>query len=221
MRLNPFFMPALSITLLFGTVFGAQAAGVWSTSGRDTSSLDALTPADVKGWMTLQQISDGIPIPLDELYALVEIPGDIPAETALKDLEGVVPDFEVTVLRERLTTWQSGGAPADRLPTVAPTTPPLEPPTPSPAPTAVPTHSPAQQPATPAAAPACDIRGKMTLQDVSAGCGVALERLVEASGLPAGTSSDAVVKDLISQGLLPDLATLKAAVATLQGGSAP
>lgn len=221
MRLNPFFMPALSITLLFGTVFGAQAAGVWSTSGRDTSSLDALTPADVKGWMTLQQISDGIPIPLDELYALVEIPGDIPAETALKDLEGVVPDFEVTVLRERLTTWQSGGAPADRLPTVAPTTPPLEPPTPSPAPTAVPTHSPAQQPATPAAAPACDIRGKMTLQDVSAGCGVALERLVEASGLPAGTSSDDVVKDLISQGLLPDLATLKAAVATLQGDSAP
>ena len=221
MRLNPFFMPALSITLLFGTVFGAQAAGVWSTSGRDTSSLDALTPADVKGWMTLQQISDGIPIPLDELYALVEIPGDIPAETALKDLEGVVPDFEVTVLRERLTTWQGGGAPADRLPTVAPTTPPLEPPTPSPAPTAVPTHSPAQQPATPAAAPACDIRGKMTLQDVSAGCGVALERLVEASGLPAGTSSEAVVKDLISQGLLPDLATLKAAVATLQGGSAP
>ncbi len=223
MRLNPFFMPALAITLLFGTVFGAQAAGVWSTSGRDTSTLEAMTPADVKGWMTLQQISAGIPIPLDELYALVEIPGDIPAETALKDLEGVVPDFEVTALRERLTAWQSGGDavpdPVDPTPAsatvVEPTTAPLA--TPSPAPTA----TPARSQATPEAASTCDIRGKMTLAEVSANCGVGLDRLVEAAGLPAGMPPDAVLKDLISQGVLTDLETLRTAVAALQADSTP
>ncbi len=232
MRLNPFFMPALSITLLFGTVFGAQAAGVWSTSGRDTSALDALTPADVKGWMTLQQISAGIPIPPDELYSLMGIPSDIPAETALKDLEGVVPDFEVSVLRERLTAWQSGDAalpdPIVQAPTGAPTLEPTAAPpatsTSIAAPTAtpLPTDSPAGSPATPAGvAPTCDIRGKMTLQDVSAGCGVALDRLIEAAGLPGDTAADAVLKDLINQGVLTDLATFKTTVAGLQAETTP
>lgn len=221
MRLNPFFMPALSITLLFGTAFGAQAVGVWSTSGRDTSALESLTPADVKGWMTLQQISDGVPIPLDELYELVEIPSDVPADTALKDLEGVVPDFEVTVLRDRLTTWQIGGD-ATPEPTVAPTSAPAATPLPSPTPTARPTDSSDQQPATPeAGATACDIRGKMTLQEVSASCGVTLERLIGASGLPADTAAEAVLKDLISQGVLPDIETIRTAVATLQSDSTP
>ena len=232
MRLNPFFMPALSITLLFGTVFGAQAAGVWSTSGRDTSALDALTPADVKGWMTLQQISAGIPIPPDELYSLMGIPSDIPAETALKDLEGVVPDFEVSVLRERLTAWQAGGATLPDPTVLAPTGAPTLEPTVAPpatatsiaAPTAtpLPTDSPAGSPATPeGGAPTCDIRGKMTLQDVSAGCGVALDRLIEAAGLPGDTAADAVLKDLINQGVLTDLATFKTTVAGLQAETTP
>lgn len=236
MRLNPFFMPALSIALLFGTVFGAQAAGVWSTSGRDTAALDALTPADVKGWMTLQQISAGIPIPPDELYSLMGIPSDIPAETALKDLEGVVPDFEVSVLRERLTAWQSGdaalpdpivlaptGAPTG-APTLEPTAAPLATSTSIPAPTAtpLPTDSPAGSPATPeGGTPTCDIRGKMTLQDVSAGCGVALDRLIEAAGLPGDTAADTVLKDLINQGVLTDLETFKTTVAGLQDETTP
>ena len=232
MRLNPFFMPALSITLLFGTVFGAQAAGVWSTSGRDTAALDALTPADVKGWMTLYQISAGIPIPPDELYSLMGIPSDIPAETALKDLEGVVPDFEVSVLRERLTAWQSGDAALpdpivqapSGTPTVEPTVAPPATATSIAAPTAtpLPTDSPAGSPATPeGGAPTCDIRGKMTLQDVSAGCGVALDRLIEAAGLPGDTAADTVLKDLINQGVLTDLATFKTTVAALQAETTP
>ncbi len=114
MRLNPFYMPALTVILMFGTVFGSQAFGLWSTSGRDTTALEAMTPAAVKGWMTLQQVSDGIPIPLADLYAMMGIPADIPADTALKDLEGIVPDFEVSTLRTRLTDWRESCCTASR-----------------------------------------------------------------------------------------------------------
>lgn len=225
MRLNPFWMPALSIGLLFGTVFGAQAAGVWSTSGRDTSALDALTPADVKGWMTLQQVSDGIPIPLTELYPLMDIPAELDPSTALKDLEGVVADFEVSVLRERLSAWQTGAVPSGvseaedtAVPTAQPSptsiprpTDPPAPPTPAPA-TAAPPTTELRTPVN----LACEVRGRMTLLEVSNVCQVELERLVAAAGLPTDIQSGTALKDLINQGLLADLESFKATVATLQ-----
>jgi len=119
MRVNPFFMPALTLSLMLGTVFGSQTLGLWSTSGRDASVLSALTPAEVKGWMTLEQISAGIPIPLPDLYALMDIPADIPPNTALKELEAMVPDFAVSTLRTRLAAWL-GGTGTDNPAPVAP-----------------------------------------------------------------------------------------------------
>ena len=74
MRLNPFFMPVLAVGLLLGTVFTAQALGQWSISGRTAVDLEQIAPADLKGWMTLQQVSDGLPIPPADLYALMDIP---------------------------------------------------------------------------------------------------------------------------------------------------
>ncbi len=91
MRVNPFFMPVIVIVVLLGTVFVAQAAGIWSTSGRDTVDLGQMTPADIKGWMTLQQVMDGVGISQSDLYALAGIPANIPPTTVLKDLEPVLP----------------------------------------------------------------------------------------------------------------------------------
>src|SRR5512141_2621447 len=102
MRVNRFLMPIIVIVSLLGTTLIAQAAGFWSTSGRTSVDLETMTAADLKGWMTLQQIMDGLNISKEELYALGEIPLDIPTESALKDLEGIVPDFEISTLREKL-----------------------------------------------------------------------------------------------------------------------
>jgi len=228
MRINPFFMPALTVTLMFGTVFGAQAFGLWSTSGRDTTTLEALTPAAVKGWMTLQQVSDGIPIPLADLYSLMAIPTDIPPTTALKDLEAVVPDFEVSTLRTRLSEWLAGPAPADPVLAATVTPQPLAP-TSTAAPTAAPeavaptaTHlgeAPGAGSGTGAGqtqVAACTIRGRMTLTEVSADCGIATDDLLAALGLPAETTLETSVKDLASQGLVADVQTIQVAVATLQ-----
>ncbi len=229
MRINPFFMPALTIALMFGTVFGAQTFGLWSTSGRDTTTLEALTPADVKGWMTLRQVSDGIPISPADLYRLMDIPADVPPDTALKDLEGILPDFEVSTLRTRLEEWLAGPASVSAPPVAT-----ITPQPPEPKPTATPeaseptaTHVP--EPSGDGAAgsgagngpgqtqiAACTIRGRMSLAEVSAECGIAPEALLAALDLPADTALATVVKDLANQGLVADVQTIQVAVATLQ-----
>ncbi len=103
MRVNRFLMPVIVIAALLGTTLIAQAAGFWSTSGRDSTDLVNMSAADIKGWMTLQQVMDGLQLSQDELYAAGNIPLDVPASTALKDLEPLVPDFSVAALREALS----------------------------------------------------------------------------------------------------------------------
>ncbi len=100
MRVSRFLMPLIVIVALLGTALIAQAAGLWSTSGRASTDLQSMTAADIKGWMTLQQVMDGLQISKEELYAAGNIPLDVPTSTALKDLEPIVQDFSVTALRD-------------------------------------------------------------------------------------------------------------------------
>lgn len=102
MKINPFLAPAIVIVVLIGSVLSAQALGAWSTSGRTAVNLQQLAPADIKGWMTLQQVMDGLNLTQTELYTLANVPPDVPTSTALKDLESLVPGFEVSTLREAL-----------------------------------------------------------------------------------------------------------------------
>jgi hypothetical protein len=106
MRVNPLLAPALFIVILLGTIAIAQLTGGWIISGRTTINTGELAIDDIKGWMTLQQVMDGVRISKEDLYALVNLPSDIPTTTALKDLESVVPDFETSTLRDALTKHQ-------------------------------------------------------------------------------------------------------------------
>ncbi len=102
MRVNVFVMPVLVIVALFGTVFGAQAMGAWTTSGRVAIDPQTMTAADLKGWMTLQDVMDGLEISQADLYAAGKIPADVPSSTALNKLEALVPGFSVTTVRNAL-----------------------------------------------------------------------------------------------------------------------
>ena len=104
MRVNRFLMPLIVIVALLGTTLVAQATGFWSTSGKDSVDLENMSAADIKGWMTLQQVMDGMQITKEDLYAAGNIPLDVPTSTALKDLEPIVPDFSVTGLRDALAS---------------------------------------------------------------------------------------------------------------------
>ncbi len=169
--------------------------------------------------MTLQQVMDGLKISKEELYAAGGIPLDIPSETALKDLEGIVPDFEISTLRDKLA------APANPI---APT--PLPQPTATPQPMSTPVHT---QPITGTHSgdgtgigptplppgqvlPADQIKGRMTLREVSDQCAVPLDQLLAALNLPATTDPNVAIKDLINAGTLTEVTVVKDAVAKLQ-----
>lgn len=237
MRVNPFLVPIIVIAALLGSTLIAQAGGFWSTSGRTSVNMDNLTAVDLKGWMTLQQVMDGLKISKEQLYAAGNIPLDVPTSTALKDLEGIVPDFEVSTLREKL------GAPAGYVPEemlsgehdMAPMAEPT--PTPLPQPTATPiVHT---QPITgthagPGAGtgtgtglgptplppgqilPADQIKGRMTLREVADQCAVPLDQLLAALNLPADLDPGTAIKDLINTGRIADVDPVRVAVAGLQ-----
>jgi len=223
MRVNPFLMPVILIISLLGVVFVAQAAGAWSVSGRTAVDVTKLTPADIKGWMTLQQVIDGIGITKADLYALVNIPAEIPTSTAIKDMEKLLPGFETSTLRDALTAKFGNSAPAAPAstasqPTVQPTVPPTVQPTSQPTvPPAAPTihASPTPLPAG-EVLPADQIKGRMSLRDVSTQCAVPLDKLLAALNLSPDTDPDSLIKDLVTQGKLAEVASIQQVVATLQ-----
>ena len=213
MRVNPFFVPVIVIAALLGSSLIAQVGGFWATSGRTSVDVDNLTAVDLKGWMTLQQVMDGLNISQAELYAAGSLPLDIPLSTALKDLEAIVPGFEISLLRDKFA---------------APPTP-LEPtPMPQPIVTPTPVHTNVitgtgtgtglgPTPLPPGQIlPADQITGRMTLRDVAEQCAVPLDQLLATLNLPADTEANTVLKDLIGRGQIADVDPVRTAVADLQ-----
>ena len=121
MRVNKWLLPILALVLILGTVGIAQAAGLWVVSGREMVNLAQLTRGDdVKGWMTLQQVSDGVGLPVATIVGLIDPAGaaDLPPQTALRDIEARVDGFDLPAFREQLrallgaTPGTSGASPS-------------------------------------------------------------------------------------------------------------
>ena len=109
MKVNPFIYGVLILVLFFGVIGGAKAAGVWSVSGKLTSSGEKLAPTgtnpdEIKGWMTLDDIATAYNIPLAEILATFNLPADMPGSSQIKSLESDTfsPDALRTWLKERL-----------------------------------------------------------------------------------------------------------------------
>ena len=106
MKIKPFIYGVLVLALFFGVIGGAKAAGVWSVSGKLTGTGEKVQPTgtnvdEIKGWMTLDDVSSAYQVPLAEIVAEFELPEDTPGTTQLKSLES--PTFSVTNLREWLS----------------------------------------------------------------------------------------------------------------------
>ncbi len=104
MKINPFIYGALILVLFFGVIGGAKAAGVWSVSGKLTSSGEKALPTgtnpdEIKGWMTLDDVSKAYNVPVAEILAAFNLPADTPGSAQIKSLES--DTFSTTNLR----TW--------------------------------------------------------------------------------------------------------------------
>jgi hypothetical protein len=208
MRINPFLYGVFVLVVFLGTILGFQAIGIWSVSGKISSSGEAVQPIasdvnSIKGWMTLEQISTTFDVPVADILKRFELPADTAPSTAIKDLETDL--FSVTNLR----TWlQSRMEPA---PSVNETPVSAQPVNPSPVETRVPV--PIEPTVTPAATEhvAADktVTGKTTFQQLL-DWGVPTEAIQQIIGgdLPAPSTA---IKDYVTgKGL--EFSSIKAAL---------
>jgi hypothetical protein len=213
MRVNKYLLPLLVSAALLGSVGIAQATGLWEVSGKLAIAPGGLTSSEaVRGWMTLQQVADGFGLSLADLYRLTGVPQDVPPDSALKDLEGMLADFETSAIREALSIFLGEVPAAVAVPALAETQP-LPAATPEALATvhAGPTPLPAGE-----ILPAAEIKGRHTLLDILQLCDVPLPDLLERLGLPADTDLTMPVKDLAASGVLTSLEDLRTVVTELQ-----
>ena len=77
-----------------------------SVSNYWLASLENLTSeAEIRGWMTLEQIPEGYGIPKGVLYRMLDLSNEIPLTTALKELEALAPGFSLNAVREAVDAY--------------------------------------------------------------------------------------------------------------------
>ena len=247
MSVNRHLIPILAITLLLGTVGVAMLTGNWIVSGKELINVEQMTSsADIRGWMTIDQVATGLNIDLPVLYDLVGIPAEIPADTALKDMEQIVPDFETSAVRDAVAVYLGEATVEDSAAVDtavdAAATPAL---TPSPTPVATQPPVTTALPATPTAVhvpqsdgigdgigtgdgtgptplppgtrlTADEIKGRHTLQEIADQAQVPLDALIAALGLPPDADPAQSVRDLVESGRIAEVDDVRVAVTALQ-----
>ncbi len=106
--LNRFPIKPLTTGLLILAVFSA-GLGILRISGRDSflpAPIDETTVIveieNLKGYMTIAEISTVTGIPLDEVYRRMNIPENTPSATPMKEMGDYLPGFDFHEAREKL-----------------------------------------------------------------------------------------------------------------------
>ncbi len=95
-----------TLLVITASIMGAQALGWYESGAKVNAAGERIAPAagastaDIKGWMSIQQVLDAYPVTKDALYARFDIPADIPTATGLGELkEGGIGSMEIPELR--------------------------------------------------------------------------------------------------------------------------
>jgi hypothetical protein len=210
--------PLVFIAVMLGGVGVAEATGAWITSGRQVVAAGQLAPEDVKGSMTLQQAADGLGMGFPELVTLINPPDPslLTPTTAFKDLEALVPGFDLATFRETLRAYLTA---KNGTPIPAPTATPSGTSSPSvvaaSTPSATATHT-ATATATGTGTGDASIKGSMTLRQVADASHLTVAALVAECGLPADANPDLTLRELADSVPGFDVQVVKDAVARLR-----
>jgi polyferredoxin len=97
---------------LFALVGTSQLVGKWQTRPARvsfTSTQGKLEPENIRGWMTLQEISSGYGVPLDQLYKGAGIPGRVPGSARLNTVARTYNvEFEADRVRGVVRSYLAG-----------------------------------------------------------------------------------------------------------------
>ncbi|EYE88881.1 4Fe-4S ferredoxin [Fervidicella metallireducens AeB] len=92
----------LVISIFLGGIMITKATGLYEVTPPKITASTRITADEIKGYMTLEEISVAFKIELNELYERLQIPASIPKDTPLKEIKNFIPGFEVETVRELL-----------------------------------------------------------------------------------------------------------------------
>lgn len=92
----------LAAGLFFTGIFITKNTGIFQILPQKITSESVINPEEIKGYMTLKDVSLGTKIDIKEVYKRLEIPESVSEDTKLKDIKNIIPDFEVETAREKL-----------------------------------------------------------------------------------------------------------------------
>ncbi|MFB3825163.1 MAG: 4Fe-4S binding protein [Bryobacteraceae bacterium] len=160
---------------LLGLIGASQLAGKWQTKPAMVSFTDSkgkLEAENIRGWMTLQEISGGYGIPLDRLYREAGIPAQVAPTTAMNRIGSTYNlKFEPEKIREVVSGYVQG-KPARQAGALPP-------------PAAKKTAAAAKKQDHAPGEEEPEVKGFMTLNEVALKTGVPKEYILKALGITA------------------------------------
>lgn len=101
-NLKPLYTIILVMAIFFGGITISKITDMYQTTPPAITSSTTLTTEELKGYMTIEQVSIALKIDLSDLYKKLNIPADVPKETKLKDIKNFIEGFEVENAKEIL-----------------------------------------------------------------------------------------------------------------------
>jgi len=92
----------LVVGLFVAGVIISRTVGVFEVLPKQITEESQINVDDIKGYMTVKDVSIGTKIELKEVYKKLGIPETVPEDTKLKEVSNFVEDFEVEVAKEKL-----------------------------------------------------------------------------------------------------------------------
>ena len=92
----------LVIGLFFTGVLISKTIGIFKVLPKQITGESKISVEEIKGYMTIKQVSIGTKVELKEVYKKLEIPESVPENTKLKDVNNFVEGFNVVASKEKL-----------------------------------------------------------------------------------------------------------------------
>lgn len=100
---TPFLSILLVVILFFGSIFAAQAAGVYAMLPEQLKTGETITYSEIKGYMSIQDAAAAVNSDLHEFYKKFGIPETVPETTLMKAISETVPGFDFDGMKVALS----------------------------------------------------------------------------------------------------------------------
>lgn len=100
--IKPVFITIFVFVIFFGGIGIAKLMGIYQVTPQPITSETKMTPEEIKGYMTIEEVSVGLKIDINEVYEKLGLPTSISKDTKLKEISNIIPGFDVEESREKL-----------------------------------------------------------------------------------------------------------------------